>query len=72
MNVLVFGGFKVTTEKERFDAFEKRRIGRHHVDKLAVLRAGLSHHDLAVLFDDLCFDFARMLVHQSLERDRRR
>jgi hypothetical protein len=59
---------KVATEEERFDAFEERRVGRHHVDELAVLRAGLAHDDLTVLFQNLRFDFARMLIHQRLER----
>jgi hypothetical protein len=68
MNVLVFGGAEVATEEERLDALEKRRVGRHHVFELAVLRAGLAHDDLAVLFDDLRLDFARMLVHQRFER----
>ena len=70
MNVFVFGGAKVTTKEERLDALEKRRVGRHHVFELPVLRTILSHHDLAVVFDDLRFDLAGMLVHQRLERDR--
>jgi hypothetical protein len=70
MNVFVFGGAKVTSKEERLDALEKRRVSRHHIFELPVLRTILSHHDLAVVFDDLRFDLARMLVHQGLERDR--
>ena len=70
MNVFVFGSAKVTTKEERLDALEKRRIGRHHIFELPVLRTILSHHDLAVVFHDLRFDLAGMLVHQGLERDR--
>src|ERR1044072_4628610 len=68
--VFVFGGAKVTAKEERLDALEKRRVGRHHIFELPVLRAILSHHDLAVVFDDLRFDLTRMLVHQRLERNR--
>ena len=69
MYVFVFGGAKVTTKKERLDALEKRRVSRHHIFKLPVLRTILSHHDLAVVFEYLRFDLAGMLVHQGLERD---
>jgi len=69
MYVFVFGGAKVATKEERLDALEKRRVSRHHIFELPVLRAILSHHDLAVVFDDLRFDLARMLVHQRLERN---
>src|ERR1051325_6384516 len=68
MYVFVFGGAKVTTKEERLDALEKRRIGRHHIFKLPVLRTILAHHDLAVVFDDLRLDLAGMLVHQRVER----
>lgn len=69
MYVFVFCGAKVTTKEERFDTLEKRRVSRHHIFELPVLRTILSHHDLAVVFNDLRFDLARMLVHQRLERD---
>src|SRR5688500_12746224 len=69
MYVFIFGGTEVATKEERLDALEKRRIGRHHVFKLAVLRTVLAHHDLTVVFNDLGLDFTRMLVHQSLERN---
>ena len=72
MNVFVFGGAKVATKEERLDPFEKRRIGRHHIFELAVLRTSLAHDDLTVVFEDLCFDFTRMLVHQRFERTSRR
>src|SRR5438128_3629855 len=68
MHVRVFGGLEVAAKKERLDALEKCRVRSHHVYKLAVLRASLAHDDLAVLFYDLCFDFARMLVHQRFKR----
>ena len=70
MHVFVFGGAKVTTKEERLDTLEKRRVGRHHIFELPVLRTILSHHDLAVVFNYLCLDLAWMLVHQGLERDR--
>ena len=69
MNVLVLSRLKIAAVKERFDALEKRRVGRHHIDKFAVRRAGLFHHDLAVFLDDLCLDLARVRIHQDLERD---
>ncbi len=69
MDVLVFGGAEVAAKEERLDAFEKRRIGRHHVFKLAVLRTSLAHQHLSVVFDDLRLDLTRMLVHQCLERN---
>ena len=71
MHVFIFGGAEVTTKEQRLDALEKRRIGRHHIFKLAVLRTVLAHHDLAVVFNDLGLDFTRMLVHQSRVRLRR-
>lgn len=68
MNVLIFSYAEIASEEEGFDAFEKRGVSRHHVNELAVLGAGLAHDNLAVLFDDLRFDFTWMLVHQSFER----
>ena len=70
MYVFVFGGAKVTTKEKRFDALKKRRVGRHHIFELPVLRTILSHHDLAVVFEYLRFDLTRMLVHQGFERNR--
>src|SRR5215216_2517705 len=70
MNVFVFSGAEVATKEERLNAFEKRRVGGHHIFELPVLRAILSHHDLAVVFDDLRFDLAGMLMHQRFERNR--
>ena len=70
MYVFIFSSAKVTTKEERLDAREKSRVSRHHVFKLAVLRASLAHEYLTVVFDDLRFDLTRMLVHQGLERDR--
>src|SRR5215204_3488542 len=69
MNVFVFSYFEVPTKEERLNSFQEGWISSHYVDKLAVLRASLSHHDLTVLFDDLGFDFARMVVHQCLKCD---
>ena len=68
MDVLVFSSAEVASEEERFDPLEERRVSRHHVNKLAVLRTGLAHDHLSVLFDYLSFDFAWMLIHQRLER----
>src|SRR6185436_11069254 len=70
MHVFVFSSAKVTTEEERLDALEKRRIGRHHIFEFAVLRTGLSHHYLTVVFNDLGFDLTGMLEHQRFERHR--
>src|SRR5438067_2268153 len=70
VHMRVFGGLKIATKEKRLDALEKRRIRSHHVYELAVFRASLAHDDLAVLFDNLCFDFAGMLVHQRFERSR--
>ena len=70
MYVFIFGGAKVTTKEERLDALEKRRVRRHHIFELPVLRTILSHHDLAVVFENLRFDLAGMLVHQRFERHR--
>src|SRR5882672_9438243 len=67
MDVRIFSSAKVASEEERLDPLQERGIGCHHVDKLAVLRAGLAHHHLSVLFHDLGLDFARMLVHQRFE-----
>src|ERR1700741_5335501 len=68
MNVRILGSLKVASKKERFNALEESRISCHHVDKLAMLRTGLAHYDLSVLFNNLCFDLARMFVHQRFER----
>ncbi len=67
VHVRIFGGAEVAAKKERFNTLEKGRIRGHHIDEFTVLRAGLTHNDLAVLFQNLCLDFARMLVHQRLE-----
>jgi hypothetical protein len=69
MNVFVFRGAKVAAKEERLDPFEESWICRHHVFELPVLRAILTHHHLTIVFDDLRFDFARMLVHEGLERN---
>src|SRR6266478_3353643 len=68
MDMRVFCRFEIAPEEQRLNAFEKGRVGRHHIDELAVLRAGFAHHDLSVLFNNLCFEFAWVLVHQRLER----
>src|ERR1044072_2538834 len=68
MNVFVFSGLEVTTKEERLDALEKRRVSRHHIFKLPVLRTRLSHHDVAVGFEYLRFDLTGMLEHQRVER----
>jgi hypothetical protein len=66
MDVRVFRRAKIAPVEQRLDAPQKFGTGRHHVNELAVLRARLTHDDAPVLLDDLRFDFARMLVHQSL------
>src|SRR5687768_10741753 len=67
MDVGVFSSAEVASKEKRFNPPEKRRVSCHHVNKLAVLRAGLAHDHLSVLFHNLRFDFARMFVHQGLE-----
>ena len=68
MHVRIFGGLKVATKKERFDALEKRWISGHYVYEKPMFRAGLTHDDLAVIFHNLGFDFSRMFIHQRFER----
>src|SRR5207244_7887705 len=68
VNARIFRGAKVATEEERFDSFQERRISRHHICELAVLRASLAHDDLTIFFQNLGLKFTRMLMHQSLER----
>src|SRR4026207_438941 len=68
MNVFIFSRTEVTAKEERLNAREKSGVGRHHVFKVAVLRASLTHENLTVVFNNLCFDFTRMLVHQRFER----
>ena len=68
MNVFVFGGAEVSTKEERLDPFEKCRIGRHHIFESSMLRTILAHDDLTIVFENLCFDFTGVLVHQRFER----
>src|SRR5262245_16106926 len=68
VNIRIFRRTKIATEEERFDSFEERRVSGHHVFKLAVLWASFAHNDLAVLFQNLSLEFARMRVHQSFKR----
>ena len=48
-----------------FEVLEERRVDRHHVFEMAVLRAVLHHQDLAVALDDLRLDLADLLVQQD-------
>src|SRR6266576_528858 len=64
----VFGSAKITSEEQRFDPFEKCRIGGHHVIKLSVLWTALAHDHLPIFFKYLSLDLPRMLVHQSIQR----
>ena len=67
VDVRVFRSAKVTAKEKRFNSFEERRVGGHHIGKLAVLRASFAHDHLAILFENVCFDFARMRVHQIFQ-----
>ncbi len=67
MNCGILGRAKISSKEQRFDSFEKSRIRGHHVIKLPVLGTSLTHDHLTVFFQDLSFDFARMLMHQGLE-----
>src|SRR6266542_4754744 len=67
MDVRIVSRAKVASEEERFDPLEKRGVSCHNVNKLAMLRTVLAHDYLSVFFHDLCFDFARMLIHQRFE-----
>src|SRR5215510_5493660 len=69
MNILVFGGAEVATEEERLNPLQKSRISRHYVFKLPVLRAVLSHHYLAVSFENLRLKLTWMLMHQGFQRN---
>jgi hypothetical protein len=67
MNMVVLGGFKITSKKERFDPLEEIGVRCKNVFKFAVCRAGFPHQDLAVFLDDLSFDLAGMGVHQNVQ-----
>ena len=62
MDVLVLGRFEIAAVEQPFDSVQKIRVGREHIDKLAVRRTRLSHQDLATLFNDLRLDLARMRI----------
>ena len=51
----------VTAREDVLQMIEERGVHRHHVFKVAVLRAILHHQDLAVALDDLRLDFANLL-----------
>ena len=65
VELLVVVGADVAAGEALFQVREERRIDRHHVFEVAVLRAILHHQDLAVALDDLRFDFADLLVQQD-------
>ena len=48
-----------------FEVLEERRVDRHDVLEVAVLRAILHHQDLAVALDDLRLDLADLLGEQD-------
>ncbi len=52
----------VATGKNLFEMLEERRIHRHDVLKVAMLRAILNHQDFAVPLDDVRLDLADFLV----------
>src|SRR5687768_937038 len=68
MNRRVFGCAKVAAKKQRFNSSKELGISCHHVIKLPVFRTSFTHDDVAVDFQNLCFDFTRMLMHQGIER----
>ena len=61
-------GLEVAAGKQVFDAREKRRVDRERVGKRAVGGAGLLDHDLAVAFEDVRADLARVIVDERLDR----
>jgi hypothetical protein len=51
-----------------FQVLEERRVDRHDVFEVAVLRAVLHHQDLAVALDDGGFDLANLFIQQDFVR----
>jgi hypothetical protein len=49
--------------------FGERRVDRHYIVKLSVLRAFLHHDDLAVALDDFRLDLAHRFIQQDLVID---
>ena len=58
----------IASREALFQVLEERRVDRHHVFKVAVLRAILHHQDLAVALDDLRLDLAHLFVQQNFVR----
>ena len=66
VELLVVVSADVTAGEALFQVPEERRVDRHDVFKMTVLRAILHHQDLAVALDNLRLDFADFLVQQDL------
>ena len=58
----------VAPRKYLFEVLEEGRVYGHDIFEVSVLRAILHLEDLAVTFDDLCFDLSGFLVNQIRER----
>ena len=66
VQLLVVMRADVAARKRILEVLEERRIDRHDVLEVPVLRAVLDHQDLAVAFDDVRLDLANLLVEKDL------
>jgi hypothetical protein len=66
VQLLVVVRLDVAARERLLEVLEERRVDRHHVLEVAVLRAVLDHQDPAVALDDLRLDLADLLVEQDL------
>ena len=68
VQLLVVVGADVAARERLLEVLEERRVDRHRVFEMAMDRAVLHHHDLAVLLRDGGLDLADLLIEQRLER----
>src|SRR5687768_2784244 len=64
MQLFVVVGLDVSTGEHRLDMRKELRVDRHHVFKTTVDWTILDHPNLAVAFDNLCFDLTDLLVDE--------
>ena len=67
VNIGVVGDSKIAAEEQAFDTLRKLRTRRQDVLEITVLVAMLAHQDLAVLFNDLGFDFSTSAGFQCFQ-----
>ena len=65
MKLLVIVSSHITAGEILFDMLKKVRVDRHQVLEVTMLRAIFDHPDFAVAFNDLCFDFADLVVYKN-------